>query len=202
MMKFLCGCLICFSFFSCFSQDSLLVAGQKDTIKVHSPRKAVLLSALLPGSGQIYNHIAMPKGKKKAYWKVPLIYSGLGLTCFFAISNQTKVKSLKNDYTNRINGGLPDPQWEQYDEDGVLTLYNQYLNRRDLAIMGLSLVYLLQILDAGVEAHFVNFDISKDLSLSMEPIVLDRQNIGLKLNLKFHSTSDLSQRKKVHLQNL
>jgi hypothetical protein len=199
MMKFLCGFMLCFSFFSCFCQDTLRTSKQIDTSRIHSPRKAVLLSALLPGSGQIYNHMAMPKGKKKAFWKVPLIYTGLGVTCFFAISNQTKVKSVKNDYTNRINGGLPDPQWEQYDEDGLITLYNQYQNRRDLAIMGLSIVYLIQVLDAGIEAHFVNFDISKDLSLSVEPTIIGRLNPGVKLNFNFHSNTEFYQRKKVTL---
>ena len=52
------------------AQDSLAVA--PDTVKTHSWKKAILFSAVVPGSGQIYNHIAMPKGKKKAYWKVPL----------------------------------------------------------------------------------------------------------------------------------
>ena len=53
------------------AQDSLVPAPApaKDTVKTHSWKKAVLFSAVLPGAGQVYNHIAMPKGKKKAYWK-------------------------------------------------------------------------------------------------------------------------------------
>ena len=54
--------------------DSTVIA--KDT--VHSVKRATILSALLPGAGQVYNSMAMPKGKKHAYWKVPLIIGGLG----------------------------------------------------------------------------------------------------------------------------
>ena len=58
-----------------------------DSSKVHSVRKATIYSAVLPGLGQIYNHRAMPKGSKKAYWKVPLIYSGLGASGYFLVFN-------------------------------------------------------------------------------------------------------------------
>ena len=69
------------------AQDSLAVASPKDSVKTHSWKRACLFSAVVPGSGQIYNHIAMPKGKKKAYWKVPLIYAGLGATTYFVVKN-------------------------------------------------------------------------------------------------------------------
>lgn len=170
---------------ACFSQvdpsDSLIV----DTAKVHSPKKAVILSAIVPGAGQVYNHMAMPKGKKKAYWKVPLIYAGLGATGYFLISNQSTQKALKTDYTNRINGGTPDPRWEQYDDQGILTLYNQHLDWRDLSILGMGAVYLLQVVDAGIEAHFVEFDISEDLSLAMRPAYFGPNTAGISLNFKF-----------------
>ena len=71
-----------------FSQDNDsiikagVVAAEQDTTKKHSVKTATILSLALPGAGQVYNHIAMPKGKKKAYWKVPLIYAGVALTFF------------------------------------------------------------------------------------------------------------------------
>lgn len=153
---------------------------------IHSPKKATIYSALIPGLGQIYNHINMPKGSKKAYWKVPLIYTGLGATGFFLISNQLTQKALKQEYTNRIDGNTTDPKWSAYDNPGVLTLYNQYLNRRDLSILGFAAVYLFQIVDANVEAHFVNFDVSEDLSLQLEPTLLPSLSAGLTLKLNFH----------------
>lgn len=77
-----------------FGQDSLV---SQDSVAPHSIRKAVILSACAPGAGQIYNHMAMPKGQKKAYWKVPLIYAGLGTSTFFLIRNQIEQKNLKQN---------------------------------------------------------------------------------------------------------
>lgn len=158
---------------------------QSDSVKPHSIRKAVILSAVIPGAGQIYNHIAMPKGKKKAYWKVPLIYAGLGASTYFLITNQATQKSLKQEYTNRIDLNPGAIEWSGYDDQGVLTLYNQYLNWRDLSIVAVGIVYLLQVTDAGVEAHFVNFDVSEDLSLGFDPVILDYKTPGVKLSLNF-----------------
>ena len=169
-----------------FSQDSLVALVVKDTIKVHSPKKAVIFSAIIPGAGQVYNHIAMPKGKKKAFWKVPLIYGALGTTGYFLVKNQSLKNSLKTEYSNRENGGLLDEKWSAYDNQGVLTLYDQYLNWRDLSILGVGAVYLIQLIDAGIEAHFVHFDISQDLSLAIEPAYFGQNTVGLKFNFNFH----------------
>lgn len=168
-----------------FSKDK---PEKNDSIRKHSVKLAVALSAGLPGAGQIYNHIAMPKGKKKAFWKVPLIYAGLGATGYFLISNQKEVNMLKAEYTymDQNNGAHPaGSQLTAYDQYGVLELYNQYQNWRDLSILGMGIVYVLQIVDAGVEAHFVSFDVSEDLSLSLEPALLQGRTPGLSLSLKF-----------------
>lgn len=158
-----------------------------DTISspAHSVKKAMIMSAIVPGSGQIYNHRAMPKGQKKAFWKVPLIYAGLGATGYFLINNQLTQKALKQEYSNRMDGNPTDPQWEQYDDQGVLTLYNQYLDRRDLSILGFAAVYAFQIADAGIEAHFVRFDISKDLSLQIRPSILYNGQAGINASFNF-----------------
>ena len=153
---------------------------------VHSVRKATIYSAVLPGMGQIYNHRAMPKGKKNAYWKVPLIYAGLGGTGYLMFKNSGLQRDLKAEYNNRIHGGTPDPRWSNYDDNGVLTLYSLHLNRRDLFILAFGAVYLIQIIDAAVEAHFVTFDISEDLSMHIHPTMMDFRNPGLKMSFNFH----------------
>lgn len=162
----------------------------EDTVKVHSIKKAALFSAVLPGAGQVYNHIAMPKGKKKAYWKVPLIYIGLGATTYFALKNNTEQKALKVEYNNRVDFNLYGDEYLSYDNAGILQLYQQKVNRRDLFFLGLGLVYLLQVADAAVEAHFVKFDISEDLSMRVRPafIPLSYGNpgtVGISLQLNF-----------------
>jgi hypothetical protein len=164
------------------STDSLVV----DTLKKeHSFKKALLYSAALPGLGQIYNHKAMPKGQKKAFWKVPLIYAGLGATGYFFQSNQSTQKALKTEYTNRMEGNVTDPQWADYDDEAVLTLYQQYLNQRDLSIIGIGIVYLLQIADAAVEAHFVGFDVSDNISMRLKLATPARNSIGLGVSFNF-----------------
>lgn len=163
--------------------DTLSVEKTKDTI--HSPTKAALLS-LIPGGGQIYNHIAMPKGKKKAYWKVPLIYAGLGVTGYYAIKNNIDQKALKEEYLFRSDYGYPNlTEYAEYDDQGVLTLFETKRTNRDLMIFAFILVYGLNILDAHVEAHFVNFDISKDLSLSIQPRLHDFRTPGIAFSFNF-----------------
>ena len=162
--------------------DSLVV----DTLKKeHSFKKAMLYSAVLPGLGQVYNHKAMPKGQKKAFWKVPLIYAGLGATGYFFVSNQSTQKALKTEYTNRMEGNITDPKWADYDDEAVLSLYQQYLNQRDLSIIGIGLVYLFQLADAAVEAHFVGFDVSDNISLRFKLAAPARSSIGLGVSLNF-----------------
>lgn len=146
---------------------------EEDTIEKHSVKKAAIFSAVLPGAGQVFNHIAMPKGKKKAYWKVPLIYAGLGVTGYFAIKNNAEQSALKLEYINRINNtGIYNEEYLNYDNTGIIQLYQQKLNRRDLLFLGMGLVYLLQVADAAVEAHFVKFDVSEDLAMKVRPKII------------------------------
>ena len=164
--------------------DSLKV---KDSVKVHSRKKAVLFSAIIPGAGQVYNHMAMPKGQKKAFWKVPLIYAGLGTTGYFLIQNQIQKNNFRAEYTRRDK--FPDDaiptDYELYDNDAILTRYDQYLNWRDLSIIAFGAIYIVQLVDAGVEAHFVSFDISEDLSFNLDPVLMNFNNPGVRITLNF-----------------
>src|SRR5690554_1202799 len=163
--------------------DTLIEKKAKDTL--HSPKKAALYS-LIPGGGQIYNHLAMPKGKKKAFWKVPIIYAGLGATGYFAIQNHVTQKALKAEYLFREKNGYPNlSEYAAYDQQGILTLFEGARRSRDLMIFAFIAVYGLNVLDAHVEAHFVNFDVSKDLSLSLTPRMHDFHTPGLALTLNF-----------------
>jgi hypothetical protein len=184
-MKSVLPVFLIFFYLPLFAQEDSLDVIEEDTMKWHSVKKAMILSAVVPGAGQIYNHMDMPKGQKKAFWKVPLIYAGLGATGYFLISNNIQQKALKTEYNNRMEGNPTDPQWEQYDNDGILTLYNQYLDRRDLSILGFGAIYLLQIADAGIEAHFVRFDISKDLSMQIRPSIHYNGQLGFSASLNF-----------------
>ncbi len=168
-----------------FSQDS--IPQPTDSVTPHSVKKATILSAVLPGSGQIYNHLAMPKGKKKAFWKVPLIYAGLGATSYFLISNQKTVLELREQYRIIDAGGSATGQWAVYgsDKTSILTLHDQYARWRDFSIIGLVGVYAIQVADAAVEAHFVAFDVTEDLSMKVSPTLLSYNTAGVKLSFNF-----------------
>lgn len=167
------------------AQDSLVAAPAPDSVKTHSWKRACLFSAVVPGAGQVYNHIAMPKGKKKAYWKVPLIYAGLGAATYFAVKNNSMKNQYRAEYESRKIGNAP-ADFLEYDGQSLLTLYEQHRNRRDFAILGIGIVYLLNVVDAGVEAHFVNFDISEDLSMSIHPTAYSTNAYGVSFRFKFH----------------
>jgi hypothetical protein len=173
------------SFFGA-TQDLLQEQKKIDTAQKHSVKKAVILSACIPGAGQIYNHIAMPKRRKKAYWKVPLIYTSLGTASYFIIKNQITQSSIKTEYKNRIGGNILNPTWEPYDNQALLTLHRQYLDWRDLSMLAFFALYGFQIADAGVEAHFVKFDISSDISLLIKPKMFQLNHVGMSLSFNFH----------------
>lgn len=166
-----------------FAQETTTEKQERDT--THSVKKATILSAILPGAGQVYNHLAMPKGKRNAFWKVPLIYAGLGATGYYVLENNSLQRELKKEYKTRIAGGVGLEKYQDYDLYGIEFLYNQKLNQRDLFIVAFGLVYLIQVVDATVEAHFVSFDISEDLSLKVHPKAFSYNQAGLGLTLSF-----------------
>jgi hypothetical protein len=179
-------------FFVCSFYYSISV-GQMDSLKKdsipHPYKRAMLYSACLPGAGQIYNSINKKVGPKKAYWKVPLIYTALGTAGYFLISNQLIQKSLKEEYSFRINNSnkFSDIAWQAYDNEAILTLYRQHLNWRDLSILGLAAIYFVQIADAGVEAHFLNFDVTNNLSLQINPVLMNTKTPGFQFQLSLCS---------------
>lgn len=168
-------------------QNEIVIDEPKEEMDTtHSPQKAALFSALLPGAGQVYNHLAKPKGKKNAFWKVPIIYAGLGATAYFALKNHRLQRMFKEEYTYRVQNNATNlVGYEEYDDQGILTLYDQSQRSRDLMIFAFIAVYGLNVLDAHVEAHFVNFDVSKDLTLRFRPVMHDFSTPGLSLSLNF-----------------
>ena len=177
-LTFLCGTLFALS--TAFSQGTAI-----DTNETHPFNKSVLYSAIIPGAGQVYNSIKKKKGFPHAIWKVPLIYGGLGATIYMLAQNQSIQKNLKTEYTNRINNETGSPEWEAYDDQGVLFLYQQYVDQRDLSILAVGAVYLFQILEAGVASHFINFDVSEDLSFKVHPTILGNTTPGINISLNF-----------------
>jgi hypothetical protein len=165
-------------------QDSVVVAAQDtlveiktDSVKPHLPARATMFSAVLPGLGQIYN---------KKYWKLPIIYGGFiglgyGINYFSSLYNgQKKAYFDLNDSDPETKSYLTYFS-ENYIEENSLTTINTILTReietnrrqRDIMIIVTAGFYLLNVLDANVDAHFITFDISEDLTFNFEPVLID-----------------------------
>ena len=130
--------------------------------KKHSPKIAIALSAVLPGAGQVYN--------KKA-WKIPIIYTCLGggvaLCCYFG----HEMKACENEYLHRANGetALLDPELAKHDNETLISMKKSYMRYMEISIAATGVFYLLNIIDAAVDAHLYYFDISDDLTFHIRP---------------------------------
>jgi len=191
--------------------DVLMSQGNQDQTKSvvvldHSPRKATLYSAIVPGLGQAYN---------RKYWKIPLVYIGFGVFGYFIYSNALHYNEYKqalidftdeypatNSYLDLIGPNLDpetfDPslgsdkliptntEWFRTQLDN----YMQYYRRnRDLSAIITAAWYVLNIIDATVDAYLFDYDISNDLSMEIDPklfILPGKPNtVGVKLSLNF-----------------
>lgn len=151
-----------------------------DSAHHHSPRRAILLSAVVPGMGQIYN---------KKYWKLPIIYGAGGAFAYFVSFNQIKYIKFRNALATSQEGEtvLIDGRLYPY---SVLSRGQDYYRRyRDLSVLGLGLIYFLNVVDAMVDAHFVNYDISGDLSFHVRPALIPTNQLtaatGITLQIRF-----------------
>ncbi len=139
-------------------------------MKAHSPKQAALRSALLPGLGQIYN---------KKYWKLPIVYGGLG-TCagifFYNLSNYKNTKfAHKVKYNMRVfhsDSALftsIKPNLQPIDEGALLFYRNQFRRDIDYSVLVFMILWGLNVVDAAVDAHLKPFDVSPDLTLQLKP---------------------------------
>lgn len=158
---------------------SFKVAGQDlNNKKVHSPHKASVLSAIFPGAGQVYN---------KKYWKVPVIYASLATSVYFIIDNQQNYNSFKNAFQIRANGEQ-DEYVDTYNNSQLITIMDYYERNRDISYIITAAIYLLNIVDASVDAHLLDFDISDKLSIRYSPTIFQSpqgNNTALSLKMNF-----------------
>ncbi len=152
----------------------------------HSPKKAAIRSALLPGLGQIYN---------KKYWKLPIVYGALG-TCagvfFFNLGNYKDTKfAYKVKYNMRVlrtDSTLyadVKPYLKPFSEETLRFYRNQYRRDIDYSALFFLILWGLNVVDASVDAHLKSFDVSPDLSLKFKPGYSDMAKTnGLSLVLK------------------
>jgi hypothetical protein len=148
----------------------------KDGEPEHSPKKASIYSAILPGLGQAYN---------KKYWKIPLVYGGFAAFGYFIGWNNKNYITSRHAYKDLTDD---DPATDYYMKlkqiiyydlknasdlatlkQGLLSSQDYYRRNRDLLVIVTVAFYGLNIIDASVDAHFFDFDISDDLTLHLKP---------------------------------
>ena len=154
----------------------------------HSPKKATLLSFCIPSAGQFYNHFHRPNKKKRnLLWKLPLIYGGLGASVFFLVDNQNEFNSIKNERLYRLNNVGLIQAYPEYTTTQLEILQNDYRRWRDLSVVSILGVYLLQVLDATIEGHLIHFDNSDKLSIRFQPQFFSATSTPtlLTLNIQF-----------------
>jgi len=169
------------SLFAQAKEETVLVA--KDTTKMEeidplTPAKAAFYSAILPGLGQAYN---------KKYWKIPLVYGAIGTSMYFYIDNNRKYKDYRNAYKRRLEG-YNDDKYQFLDESRLVAGQKFYQRNRDLSALFIVGFYVLNIIDANVDAALIQFNVNERLSMKPEIYPNDvtfKPNVGLTFNYKF-----------------
>ena len=168
--------------------DSSLVI-KKTTINPLSPAKAAFYSAVLPGLGQAYN---------KKYWKIPIVYGALGTGIYFFINNNKEYNRYRDAYKSRLAGFKNDEFYLDFEgnqltnpritDDGLLRAQKFYRQNKELSLLITAGIYALNIIDANVDAHLMQYNIDENLSLAPHYRLneIDRtSNVGLTLNFNF-----------------
>lgn len=152
-------------FFAVFNID---VRAQQSHEKTHSPRKASIISAILPGTGQYYN---------KKYWKIPVVYISMGTAFYIAKWNQNQYQIFRKAFEYRTDEleETVDLYENQYSELNLVTIKNYHRKNRDLAYIITAGLYALNVIDASVDAHLFNFNISEDLTFHLSPTHINNQ---------------------------
>lgn len=169
------------------AQDAATKRNRYDSaLAAHSPKKAALRSAILPGLGQIYN---------KKYWKLPIVYGGLGIcgsVFFYNLNNYQDTRfAYRVKYNMRVNRtdsalfAQIKPNLKPLPEENLRYYRNQFRRDVDYSVLFFMLLWGLNVVDAAVDAHLKSFDVSPDLSLRIKPGYSDiaRTN-GISLQLQ------------------
>lgn len=168
--------------FSQEKNDGVLVV--KDSLKSNdidplTPAKAAFYSAVLPGLGQAYN---------KKYWKIPLVYGAIGTSLYFYLDSNKKYKQYRNEYKRRLEGFGRGEELARYDDTTLISAQKFYQRNRDLSTLFIVGFYVLNIIDANVDAALIQFNVNENLSLKPNIYLNDvtsRTNVGLTFNYNF-----------------
>ena len=154
----------------------------------HLPARATIYSALIPGLGQAYNG---------DYWHIPLYYGGFMISGYSFAFNQRQYKRYRHMLMEMAEGTYTGP----YSQEDLIWYRDTYRRNRDYSVIATLLIYILNVIDANVFAHFANFDISDDITFNVAPALLpstiqnggyyglsttkQETNLGIQMNIVF-----------------
>ncbi|MEC4114743.1 DUF5683 domain-containing protein [Myroides pelagicus] len=123
-----------------------------------APARSAFFTSVVPGLGQIYN---------KSYWKVPLVYAGIGIPAYFWADNQRQYTRYRDEYKRRLQGvhDKDHPTFGGLDNARLLEAQKFYRRNRDLSVVITVGFYILSIVDANVDAHLTQFNVNENLSI-------------------------------------
>lgn len=158
---------------------------KKDSVKPkpeHSPRKATIRSAMVPGWGQAYN---------KKYWKIPIVYGALGTAAGFFIYNRKEYIDARDAYRNMMDGdntnnNLIKPKFQPVDPEAVRQYRIAVRQYVDYSVLAFIILWGLNVVDATVDGHLKAFEVNDNLSLHINPSYspqTKQANLGLVIKL-------------------
>ena len=149
-----------------------------------SPAKAAFYSAILPGLGQAYN---------KKYWKIPIIYAALGTGIYFYLDNDKEYDRYRDAFKRRLAGFTDDEFYGTgstpiISDDALIRAQRTLSRNKEVSLLITIGIYVLNIIDANVDAHLLQFNVDENLALKphFNFNELDAStNLGLTLDFKF-----------------
>ncbi|REG87776.1 DUF5683 domain-containing protein [Winogradskyella sediminis] len=188
--SFLIGLLSVFFSFAQIEKDSTSIAIEESPIIANEtlvkkeidplrPSKAAFYSAVLPGLGQAYN---------KKYWKIPIVWGAIGTGIYFYVRNDKQFDRYRDAYKRRLAGFKDDEFYNLISDDGLIRAQEQFRRNKEMSMLITIGLYALNILDANIDAHLLQFNVDENLSLSPHYQYNELENssdLGLTLNFKF-----------------
>jgi hypothetical protein len=155
-----------------------------------APSKAAFYSAILPGLGQAYN---------KKYWKIPIVYAAIGTGVYLYINNTDQLNRYRDAYKSRLAGFNTDEFWgtdangiplaaPRIENDGLIRAQQTFRRNQELSLLVTIGLYALNIIDANVDAHLMQFNVDENLAVKPHYKYNQMDNttdLGLTVNFKF-----------------
>lgn len=182
-------CLIGYLSFAQVKNDSISIELPKELVAVDSisrepynalaPSKAAFYSAILPGLGQAYN---------KKYWKIPIAVGGIAAGIYFYERNNKEYKRYRGAYKRRLAGYTDDEFFPRVTDEGLVRAQKTIKRNKELSLLITIGIYALNIIDANVDAHLLQYNMDQNLVLQPHFQYNEKENstdLGLTLNFKF-----------------